>query len=260
MSAVWPLYTMSPLRLTPFGTIRIASARDLRAYVIRTTAFCVASALACDVANQMVFFEGWSVALRSWVITVAVVIAVALPVSRAIASAHLTLFRAGQTDHLTGLANRRALLDQADDPKLMALMIADIDKFKSVNDGYGHLVGDTVLKAVADLMRTELKDIGLVGRLGGEEFALICTEGYEADLVRRLEAFREAVALTPIPTGSDSNVHVTISAGVARRVAGQSFRDLYAEADKALYLAKTTGRNQIIIAGFGCGSAETDRE
>lgn len=239
---------MSLLRFTPFGAIRIASARDLRAYVVRTTAFCVAAAMACDVVNQMVFFEGWTAAVRSWIVTVIVVVAVALPVSRAIAAAHLTLFRAGQTDHLTGLANRRALLDRADDPKLMALVIVDIDRFKAVNDGYGHLTGDTVLKAVADLMQTGLGDLGLVGRLGGEEFALICTDGDERELVRRLEAFREAVAQTPIAAGDGLTVPVTISAGVARRTRSQSFRELYAEADKALYVAKASGRNQIVVA------------
>ena len=239
---------MSLLRFTPFGTIRIASTSDLRTYVARTTAFCVAAALACDVVNQLVFFEGWTAAIRSWVVTVVVVVAVALPVSRAIAAAHLTLFQAGQTDHLTGLANRRALLDRADDPKFMALVIADIDRFKAVNDGYGHITGDAVLKAVADLMRAELGDLGLVGRLGGEEFALICTDGDELDLVQRLEAFREAVARTPIAAGDVLTVPVTISAGVARRTANQSFRELYAEADKALYIAKASGRNQIVVA------------
>jgi len=239
---------MSLLRLTPFGPIRIESRRDLRAYVARTTAFCVAVALACDVVNQMVFFDCWTAAARSWVITVVVVLAVALPVSRAIAAAHLTLFRTGQTDHLTGLANRRALLDRASDPKLMALMIADIDRFKAVNDGHGHLVGDTVLQAVAALLQAKLGDLGLVGRLGGEEFALVCTDGDAGDLLRRLEDFREAVARAPMTAGDGSRVPVTISAGVARRIAGQSFHELYAEADKALYVAKTTGRNRIVMA------------
>lgn len=239
---------MSLLRFTPFGTIRIASTRDLRAYVARTTAFCVVAALACDVVNQMVFFESWTVAIRSWAITVVVVVGVALPVSRAIAAAHLTLFRAGQTDHLTGLANRRALLDRANDPALMALVIADVDRFKTVNDSYGHLIGDTVLQAVAALLQTELGDLGLVGRLGGEEFALICTDGDASHLLRRLEAFREAVARAPISIGEGLSVSVTISAGVAQRLADQSFQELYAKADEALYVAKTSGRNRIVLA------------
>ncbi|WP_342112310.1 GGDEF domain-containing protein [Methylobacterium sp. SI9] len=251
---------MSFYNLAPFGTIRIASERDLRAYVAQTTAFCVSAALACDVVNQLIFFEGWTAAVRSWVVTVVVVVAVALPVSRTIAAAHLTLFRSGQTDHLTGLANRRALLDRADDPKLIALVIADIDRFKAVNDGYGHLTGDAVLKAVADLMRAELADLGLVGRLGGEEFALICTDGDEGDLVRRLEAFREAVARTPIAAGDGLTVPVTISAGVARRTSDQSFRELYAEADKALYIAKASGRNQIVMAETASSSPDGTAE
>ncbi|UIY43390.1 GGDEF domain-containing protein [Methylobacterium radiotolerans] len=237
---------MSFVKFTPFGAIRIASAEDVRGYVVRTTSFCTILALACDVANQMIFFDTWGSSIRSWLITLAVVVMIAVPVSRSIAIAHLMLFQSARTDYLTGLANRRALFDEADSPKTVALIIADIDRFKAINDVYGHLIGDTVLKAVAVLMQDYLQQYGLVGRLGGEEFALICTENASSKLERQLEAFREAVQRYPIIAGDELTVSVTISIGVARRDTNQSFQELYAEADRALYIAKNAGRNRVV--------------
>ena len=81
-----------------------------------------------------------------------------------------------------------------------------------------------------------------------EEVALVCADGDVDDLVRRLEAFREVMARSAIPIGHGIAIPVTISIGVARRHRGQTFRDLYVEADKALYVAKTSGRNRVVMA------------
>jgi diguanylate cyclase (GGDEF)-like protein len=237
-----------PSPLNPLRKIRIATEHDLRLYTIRTTAFCISIALALDVVQQIVFFQDWPTAIRSWVITVLVVILVAAPVTRAIGKAHLALFRASQTDPLTGLLNRRALLDGVEDHStLMALMIVDIDHFKSVNDRHGHLVGDHVICAVANIMQRELGAIGRIGRLGGEEFALLSNGCDEEGLLRQLDAFRGTVARTPVHVGS-TVVSITISAGVATRTLNQSFQALYVEADQALYRAKNAGRNRIVVA------------
>lgn len=236
------------LVLNPFRKIRIATERDLWAYTIRTTAFCIGVALALDIFQQLIFFQDWPSAVRSWVITVLIVIVVAAPVTRAIGRAHLTLFRASQTDPLTGLLNRRALLEGVEDRStLMALMIVDIDHFKSVNDRHGHLVGDHVIRAVADIMQRELGAIGRIGRLGGEEFALISNDCDEEGLLRQLDVFRETIARTPVHIGS-TIVSITISAGVATRKPNQPFQALYIEADQALYRAKAAGRNRIVVA------------
>jgi diguanylate cyclase (GGDEF)-like protein len=229
-------------------SLQIRSQRELVSYVVRTTTLCALAALAVDVANQLVFFQGWSAAIRSWCITVGLVVAIATPVSRAIGKAHLALFRAGQTDPLTGLLNRRALFDGVEDGSTaMALIIVDIDRFKSVNDTHGHLVGDEVLRTVARLLGTCFAAFGRVARLGGEEFALVSNDLTRDTLLAQLDRFRRQIAETPIVAGSAA-VTVTISAGVAHRREGQSFEQLYAEADRALYRAKARGRNRIVLA------------
>ena len=244
--------------------IRIRSLRELRLYVARTTGLCVAAALAFDVANQLLFFVGWTAAFRSWFITVAVVVIIAAPVSRAIGKAHLALYRASRTDPLTGLLNRRALLDGIERcPAFVALIIVDIDRFKQVNDTHGHLVGDEVLRAVATLMVACLGGIGQIGRMGGEEFAIVAENTDSRRVRSNLERFRAQVADIPIVAGTTS-VSVTISAGLADSKDGQSFEQVYARADRALYLAKASGRNRIVSAdevdaelGFG-GALDPD--
>ncbi|WP_165795729.1 GGDEF domain-containing protein [Methylobacterium frigidaeris] len=115
------------------------------------------------------------------------------------------------------------------------------------NDRHGHLVGDHVIRAVAGIMQRELGAIGRIGRLGGEEFALISNDCDEDGLLRQLDIFRETIARTPVHVGS-TIVWITISAGVATRRPNQSFHALYVEADQALYRAKTAGRNHIVVA------------
>lgn len=230
------------------GSLRVRNERELTLFVARTTVLCVAFALAFDVVNQLVFFESWLVALRSWTITLGVVVVITVPVARTIGKAHLALYRASQIDPLTGLLNRGALFEAvADDPRLMVLIIVDVDRFKQVNDTHGHLVGDQVLQAVATMMRTMLSGFGRVGRLGGEEFAVLSPGGEPDRLRDGLEAFRRRLAQTPILAGP-APVFVTISAGIACRRPGQSFEALYAEADRALYRAKAGGRNRIVVS------------
>jgi diguanylate cyclase (GGDEF)-like protein len=245
-----PLATIIGLSST-----RIGDERDLRNYVARTTAACVSLALLFDVLNQLVFFETWAVAVRSWLITIAVAIAIAVPVLALIARAHLELDRKNaeldllsRTDPLTGLLNRRALLDCGAEPaEVLALVIVDIDRFKRVNDRHGHLVGDEVIRTVANIITRTLGDIGRVGRLGGEEFALLTSEDNGAQLAARVELLRDQIAVTPIVSG-DQSVFVTISAGLAIRGSNQTFEQLYAAADRALYMAKAAGRNRIVLA------------
>jgi diguanylate cyclase (GGDEF)-like protein len=233
---------------------QITSERDLFGYVLRTSGVCAAIALAVDVVNQMVFFISWSEALRSWAITIVLAFGIAVVVSRAIGKSHLDLYRAKQvveklsrTDALTGLPNRRALLEVAETPDAMVLVIVDIDRFKRVNDTYGHIAGDAVIRRIAEVMTRELGSLGQLGRLGGEEFALL-TSGIDREVLSdRLTAFRDAVAGTPVIVG-DTAVKVTISAGVALRGQGDNFAQLYSAADQALYLAKAAGRNRVTFA------------
>jgi diguanylate cyclase (GGDEF)-like protein len=245
----------------------ITNARGLTRYVAAVTALCVAIALAVDVTNQLVFFVDWPTCLRSWSITTVLVLALAIPISRVIGKAQLELYRAkqiaealGRTDQLTGLANRRALMEEvaAERPEALALVIVDIDRFKRVNDSYGHLAGDEVIRSVAEAMAAELGEFGLVARVGGEEFALLASAAPAEIVEQRLAAFRERVAATPVLTQGHA-VRVTISGGVAVRRAGESFEQLYSAADGALYAAKAAGRNRVLSADAVAALTERGR-
>lgn len=234
----------------------ITNKRDLGFYVVRVTVACLIAAMSADVTNQLTFFVDWPTAFRSWCITAGITIAAAAFFSRVLGNAHLELYRAksraeelSRTDQLTGLPNRRALMDavHAARPETLALVIIDIDRFKRVNDTHGHLAGDAVIKAVGQMMATELGVLGQVARMGGEEFALLSSGVPPQSLVGKLAAFRERVENTPILCGG-AIVQVTISAGVSLRGVGDSFDQLFSEADRALYLAKTSGRNRIRLS------------
>ncbi len=239
----------SPLRI--FRPV-IRDERELATFVLRTCIVCAGAALAVDVINQTIFFESWVASLRSWAVTVVLATAIALPVSRAIGKAHLALLRSktavevlSRTDELTGLLNRRALMQIAatQPPEAMVLVIADIDHFKRVNDNHGHMAGDAVIRTVSRIAQAELGDLGALGRVGGEEFALLTSDVSPSLLVLRLENLRTRISLTPVTAESGAVIHVTISAGVAIR--DRDFDKLYADADRALYDAKTSGRNRI---------------
>lgn len=235
--------------------IRIKTEAELRRFVVCVTALCVWVAVSLDVANQLVFFDSWHVAIRSWTISTAIAAIIALPVSWAIARAYLALYRAkvavdelSRTDPLTGLLNRRALFERAAvPPDVMALVIVDIDRFKRINDSHGHLVGDEVIRTVGRMMAHSLGDLGTVARLGGEEFALVSSDGDEVRLTARLREFGDRIAAIAIVSGAVT-ASVTVSAGIASRKPGQTFEQLYAEADRALYVAKAAGRNRIVAA------------
>lgn len=182
------------------------------------------------------------------------------------AKARLDLYRAkihaeqlGRTDQLTGLANRRAFMEAAfaAQSRALTLAIVDIDGFKRVNDAHGHLAGDTVIRSVGQMMAAQLAAFGCVARVGGEEFALLSTEFSAEVLAAELVAFRLYVDSTPIIVGG-SAIRVTISAGVAARRGGDVFDHVFSRADRALYTAKTSGRNRICF--FSALEARRDGE
>ena len=234
----------------------VTSDHELHRYVGSVTSACLVLALAVDVVNQLVFFVDLATCLRSWAITTALALTLAFPISRSIGRAHLELYRAkrvaealARTDQLTGLLNRRALMDAAPTfgHSVFALVIADIDRFKLVNDTYGHVVGDDVIRTVARRMANELSGVGLLAKVGGEEFALLCSGLSADDLMERLNALRDRIASTPI-ISKGLAVRVTISAGIAVAQNSEGFDQLYSAADHALYSAKAAGRNRIILA------------
>lgn len=263
VGSTMPQSDPSPLHHLTHPVIR--NERELRNYVLKTCAVCVVAALAADVANQLVFFVNLTESLRSWTITMLLSGGIAYPVSRAIGKAHLDLYRTKEAfealsriDPLTGLLNRRALFDIArriNRPALMVLAIADIDRFKRVNDTHGHMVGDRVIRELSHVLTEEIGDLGHLCRLGGEEFALLATGIDEGVLRLRLEKARTRIALMQVVTREGVPVHVTISIGVAFAGHHSDIGTLYGEADKALYAAKKAGRNRIVFAGEGADEA-----
>lgn len=160
------------------------------------------------------------------------------------------------TDMLTGLPNRRHLLIQLEqekarvsraEEKCAAVLMIDIDHFKQVNDTYGHSTGDHVLRHLAVLMRQVLRKIDTLGRLGGEEFAVILPG---ADLPAAeifAERLRNKVAEAPA-VHEDKTIPLTISIGVTEIKADDaSANDALTRADRALYRAKEGGRNRVTV-------------
>lgn len=159
------------------------------------------------------------------------------------------LHQDAQTDPLTGLGNRRRLdfslsLLQADDRAFCAIVL-DIDHFKRVNDQHGHEVGDQVLRALAGLMRTCCREGDVLCRTGGEEFLMLLPGASLEVAFAVAERLRRVVQETPIePVGA-----VTVSLGVARWDGGeQDPLMVLGDADRALYLAKQNGRNQVQVS------------
>jgi diguanylate cyclase (GGDEF)-like protein len=158
--------------------------------------------------------------------------------------------RLANTDPLTGLSNRRATLDwlerllagcgEAGEP--LSVLMFDIDRFKRINDTFGHQIGDAVLCKVAELARAELRAEDLLGRIGGEEFICLLP-GITAPVAAILaERLRRAVAHG---TGHGAHPQATISIGVAAYRPGDTAHGMIARADMALYGAKEAGRNRV---------------
>lgn len=158
------------------------------------------------------------------------------------------------TDELTGLKNRRYIMEELDKEYqraartggTLSLILFDIDHFKRVNDNFGHAFGDTVLKAVAQEMQASLRTYDLLGRIGGEEF-LIASPGSTLDeAVRLAERIRETIKGRKISNVTDT-MTVTVSAGITSLSEQDAKADiLLARADEALYLAKQQGRDRVV--------------
>lgn len=166
-------------------------------------------------------------------------------VIRDLIRSRLEFERLSRTDTLSGLANRRAFNDAfLATHQDASLAIIDIDRFKSINDRFGHQAGDGVIQAISSVLSEVFGEAHLVARLGGEEFGVILRGGTVADRLGLVELARSRVAAESVEF-RDIQLCVTISAGVAEFRPGKRPEIVYAWADKALYLAKDSGRDRV---------------
>jgi diguanylate cyclase len=164
--------------------------------------------------------------------------------------------REAHTDSLTGIANRRsfdehlaaAIREAAEQDTTLGLLMIDIDHFKGFNDNFGHQVGDKVLQLVARILKQSVKGRDTVARYGGEEFAVVLPNTQLAGSAALAEQIRTAVASRRIVhkgSGEEFGV-ITLSVGVATLHKGETRDALIGRADRALYAAKTQGRNRVV--------------
>jgi diguanylate cyclase (GGDEF)-like protein len=181
---------------------------------------------------------------------------------------------AATTDAKTGLwtaiaweeLSQRELARSHRDEQPVAVLMLDVDRFKSVNDTYGHMVGDVVLKAVGHQLKTELRGYDLVGRLGGEEFVALLPgvdEQTALAIAERVRASLAEVSLAGYPrlesASAEAPSTVTVSIGVAcSPMHGGELPELMHASDAALYAAKHAGRNRVVLAGARAVRSETE--
>lgn len=174
------------------------------------------------------------------------------------------LERLAATDPLTGALNRRMLEQLAHEQIAVAhrherpvsLLLLDADRFKTINDHYGHEVGDIALKNVVSSARQQLRPGDLIGRLGGEEFLVLLIDTDSTEATEIAERLREAVATLDLRVRGES-LRLSISIGVATLGEhGADFNELVRRADRAMYLAKRSGRNRVVTGEVEVAASE----
>lgn len=158
-------------------------------------------------------------------------------------------------DHLTGALNRRSLEEEAERQwarsqrtgDALTVMMLDVDHFKAVNDRFGHQVGDDVLRSLARVVKASIRSDDYFARYGGEEFCIMLPASTEEEVYALAERLRQSYAAMRLRIGNET-LHSTISIGLAdSRHAGGSFANLVGAADQALYRAKQSGRNRVVM-------------
>lgn len=158
------------------------------------------------------------------------------------------------TDPLTGLFNRRQIMRDLRRQQALAdrgnyeysIVFIDLDYFKQVNDTYGHATGDAVLKKVAGFFTSSVRAVDYVGRLGGEEFILVLVQTTYTEALDSANRIREELAKLKVVSNCEQEFQITASFGVATSISGENVHQLIDRADKAVYAAKTAGRNLVV--------------
>lgn len=179
-----------------------------------------------------------------------------LKVQKELAQRNADLERLAYYDTLTGLLNRRSILEKLHEwlrhvrryKGRLAVAMLDIDHFKQVNDLHGHRVGDSVLADIAGLMRRSVRQTDFVGRYGGEEFLIILPRTDVAGAAKMAERVRAAAEGTPMHATGGSTFTTTVSLGIAEFCEADDEDSLVNRADTALYSAKELGRNRVELS------------
>lgn len=164
---------------------------------------------------------------------------------------HLSISRAtfeqlSRTDMLSGLLNRRAFMEEvAKTEGDSSLILFDIDRFKRINDEFGHDAGDHAIVAVGRHLMAAFSKPHIVARIGGEEFAVLAVQITAPERLALAQRCRETLAARPLNI-KGKLVHITLSGGIADQKSFETFEDLFNACDRALYLAKSSGRNVVL--------------
>ncbi len=166
----------------------------------------------------------------------------------------LKLYRESTRDPLTGMINRRVLMKRLTSeialvskgrPSFCILMF-DLDRFKRINDNYGHLVGDEVLKTTARILHKELREQDIVARFGGEEFVAVLPNSSSWVAIVVAERIRETCYRTQVTAPNGDRIQLSTSVGVTQYEAGEAIEVTLDRADESLYKAKELGRNRVV--------------
>jgi diguanylate cyclase (GGDEF)-like protein len=203
-----------------------------------------------DLMDGRWFWMDHTILPNGWVLSVGADITALKQNEKSLRQAHDAALKASRTDLLTGLSNRRHVLELLDRALAdheatgfsLCIAVIDIDHFKAINDGYGHDAGDTVLRHFADICRERVRAQDVLGRMGGEEFLLILPGAGADDASHVVDRIRHDHPLARlIEEGID--LPYTFSAGIAEAQSGDDRSSILRRADRALYAAKGEGRN-----------------
>lgn len=163
------------------------------------------------------------------------------------------------TDHLTGALSRGAFTAEIErllstptgnGPSIGSLLVIDVDRFKRINDSYGHQQGDLALRLIAAAIRANVRGFDRVGRLGGEEFGVFLVEAAPEYAFAVAERIRNAITQLDFAPDTDATP-LSVSVGIASADETPHFAELYRQADTHLYTAKNAGRNKVVMADLG---------
>lgn len=237
------------------GVIALRSGhRYSRYFLFASIASMIGTAVTCLSVWGFIPFSDWTYrAVELGMMIDATLLSLALAHQfRAIQTEHRLAEQLAAKDSLTGLNNRRAFIEKGQivwsmgqrTQRELSVIILDLDHFKSINDRYGHAVGDAALVAVSKVLSDSARDVDVVARWGGEEFLLLLPETRLASALVMAERLRNAIENIRVPV-QGAEISFTASFGVAHKADHQNLDELISEADRYLYMAKESGRNRI---------------